>query len=108
MGVGVYYYNVNYTPLYKPMPKTYVLATGGPYRLVRHPMYVSYLGETLFIFLTTGIWLIAVTAIGWVSLPRQVREEEEELSVLFGEAYSQYAAATGRLFPRLGAFRRQH
>ncbi len=107
MGVGVYYYNVNYTPLYKPMPETYVLATGGPYRLVRHPMYVSYLGETLFIFLTTGIWLIAVTAIGWVSLPRQVREEETELGVLFGEAYSQYAAKTGRLHPRFSAARRQ-
>lgn len=107
MGVGVIYYNVNYTPLYKPMPETYVLATGGPYRLVRHPMYLSYLGETLFIFLTTGIWLIAVTAIGWVSLPRQVREEEKELGKLFGETYGQYAAATGKLLPRFSASRRQ-
>ena len=80
---------------------------GGPYRLVKHPMYVSYLGETLFIILTTGIWLIAVTAIGWVSLPRQVREEEKELGELFGEACSQYAAVTGRLLPRFSASRRQ-
>jgi protein-S-isoprenylcysteine O-methyltransferase Ste14 len=100
-GLSVYYYNINYTPLFQPMPARLVLATGGPYRLVRHPMYMGYLALTGFFFLMTGIWLIAIPAIGWLALPRQTADEDKALEQRFGAAYSTYARKTGKYFPRL-------
>jgi protein-S-isoprenylcysteine O-methyltransferase Ste14 len=104
-GLSVYYYNVNYTPLFQPMPGTLVLATGGPYRLVRHPMYMGYFALTGFFFLMTGVWLVAISAMGWLALPAQTRDEDRALGLRFGAAYSAYARRTGKYFPRI---RRRH
>ncbi|MHA1960740.1 MAG: methyltransferase family protein [Candidatus Thorarchaeota archaeon] len=100
IGLSVMYYNTNYTPLYKALPKTYVLATGGPYGVVRHPQYLNYLVLTLFVFLVTGTWLIGITALGWLALPHQISGEENLLSSRFGETYLDYCNKVARLFPR--------
>lgn len=100
-GLSVYYYNVNYTPLFQPMPGGLVLATGGPYRLVRHPMYMGYFALTGFFFLMTGVWLVAIPAIGWLALPAQTSDEDRALGLRFGAAYSAYARRTGKYFPRI-------
>ncbi|MHA1961050.1 MAG: methyltransferase family protein [Candidatus Thorarchaeota archaeon] len=101
LGISVMYYNVNYTPLYKAITKTYVLATGGPYSVVRHPQYLSYAILTPFVFLITGTWLIGITALGWLALPRQISGEENLLSSRFGETYLDYCSKVGRLIPRI-------
>ena len=100
-GIAVLYYNVNYVPAYKSMPTTYVLATGGPYRIIRHPYYVGDLFYTIFIFLTTGWWLLGVTALGWLALPRQASEEEKALQARFGVIYENYTERTGKFLPRI-------
>ncbi|MHA2433947.1 MAG: methyltransferase family protein [Candidatus Thorarchaeota archaeon] len=109
--VAVMYYNVNYIPATRPMQgnhalygsnqQEYVLATEGPYKWVRHPMYVSKMIFGLFLFLATGIWLTFLTLIAVVSLPTQARGEEEMLHDLFGDVYDDYAARTGRFFPKV-------
>lgn len=109
--VAVMYYNVNYIPVTRPMQgeralytsdrEEYALATGGPYRWVRHPMYVSKMFFGLFLFLATGIWLTVITLVAAASLPAQVRGEEEMLHELFGDVYDDYAARTGRFFPKV-------
>jgi protein-S-isoprenylcysteine O-methyltransferase Ste14 len=109
-GTAVTYYNVNYVPanrsmegkraLFKSEQKTYVLATGGPYRWVRHPMYVSKILFGLFLFLTTGVWLTVFTIVAVIALPAQAKGEEEALHRMFGVIYDDYAAGTGRFFPR--------
>ena len=109
--VAVMYYNVNYIPANRPMREQsalmgsgfsrYVLATGGPYKWIRHPMYVSKILLGLFIFLATGIWLTVFTCLAVVSLPAQARGEEKMLHDLFGETFDNYAARTGRFLPRI-------
>jgi len=83
------------------MKPRHVLATGGPYRLVRHPMYANYVVVTFFVFFATGIWLVLFAALGWVGLVHQAKAEEEALEERFGKVYTAYAARTGRFFPRI-------
>jgi len=83
------------------MKPRHVLATGGPYRLVRHPMYANYIVVTFFVFLATGIWVVFLGALGWVGLVRQAKAEERALEKRFGRIYTSYAARTGRFFPRI-------
>jgi protein-S-isoprenylcysteine O-methyltransferase Ste14 len=94
-------YNVNFTNAKEPMKPGHVLATGGPYRLVRHPMYINYVVVTFLVFFATGIWVVLFAALGWVGLVHQAKAEEEALGKRFGKIYRNYAARTGRFFPRL-------
>jgi protein-S-isoprenylcysteine O-methyltransferase Ste14 len=77
------------------------LATRGPYRLVRHPMYLAYvladIGYNLQEWnLGTAMMVIA----GWASLFYRIRAEERILSQAPG--WSTYVASVPhRLFPRL-------
>jgi len=95
------YYNVNYLPLTRSIPSKYVLATGGPYRIVRHPMYLDYLILNITLFLATGLWILGVVALGWLTLHRQMVAEEKTLRIMFDEVYDEYQTRTGQLFPRM-------
>jgi len=101
LGTAVMYYNVNYTPLSKPIPTKYTLATGGPYGVVRHPQYLSHLILTISGLFATGCWIMLVTAIGWLGLPKQMSAEEEFLAQKYGQIYLEYRNKTGQLLPKL-------
>jgi protein-S-isoprenylcysteine O-methyltransferase Ste14 len=79
------------------------LVQSGPYRLVRHPIYLAYLLLYLGGGLAAGNWVLAflpVTCFAitvWLRMP----QEEQILAGLFGEQYSAYLQRTGRLLPRL-------
>ena len=82
------------------------LVTGGPYRWVRHPFYV-----TVFLFMT-GMSLLCATwpvalLMGAVLVLLAVRTplEERKLIERFGNAYVAYAGRTGRFIPKLGRSR---
>lgn len=98
-GCTVMYYNINYLPLTRSIPNRYVLATGGPYRIVRHPMYFAYFILNISLFFATGLWILGVVALGWLTIRRQMAAEEAILHVMFGEVYSEYMNRTGQLFP---------
>ena len=78
------------------------LADKGPYSLVRHPQYAS------FIIIMMGFliqWptlptLVMFPVLVWIYVRLARREEKETLS-LFGEQYARYAEKTPRFFPRL-------
>lgn len=79
------------------------LVREGPYRYVRHPIY---LGALLF-FLGLG-WMTAnaisfgLMVGGWVVIMAgRIRQEEKLLVQKFGEEYRAYQRQTGRLIPRL-------
>jgi protein-S-isoprenylcysteine O-methyltransferase Ste14 len=83
------------------LPEARGLVTSGPYRLVRHPVY---LGE---ICACTGLALAAPRAGNVIALSVviaaqfvRMRLEERALTDAFPE-YADYAARTGRLLPRL-------
>lgn len=64
---------------------------GGPYRLVRHPMYSGYVITQIgFLLLNPTLWNVAVYALTWTTLLMRVREEESFLSQ--DPAYRDYQA----------------
>jgi protein-S-isoprenylcysteine O-methyltransferase Ste14 len=79
------------------------LVTGGPYRLIRHPMYTAALvwacGWPLIIASFWG----AVVALGFLApaLRHRIHEEEELLRTAFGQQYTEYMRRTWRLIPFL-------
>lgn len=83
--------------------KAHELVVHGPYHWVRHPMYTSGLlasGAALLLsanWLLGGCWLVMH---GW-QFALRIPLEEKLMAEQFGDAYRQYARATGRLIPRL-------
>jgi protein-S-isoprenylcysteine O-methyltransferase Ste14 len=77
------------------------LITTGPYRFVRHPMYLG-----IFIY-TTGLMMISLDVLVilffvfsiWVNYMR-IPKEEQMLIQQFGDEYLEYMKRSGRLLPR--------
>lgn len=77
------------------------LVQSGPYRFIRHPAYLGYLGMALGISLGYSS-LAGVGAIALLFLPSLVYRidvEERLLSKYFGDSYRVYADVTKRLIP---------
>jgi protein-S-isoprenylcysteine O-methyltransferase Ste14 len=79
------------------------LVAAGPYRWVRHPIYVAFLlilgplGLISANWLVGGAWL-AMTGLG---VACRIRTEEALMVGRFGDRYRAYMRRTGRLFPRI-------
>jgi protein-S-isoprenylcysteine O-methyltransferase Ste14 len=78
------------------------LMTDGPYRYVRHPMYLSFWlwGIAQFCLLpnaTAGLAGLLGVAILYFS---RVRGEEAMMRAAFGASYDEYARRTGRIIPK--------
>lgn len=74
---------------------------GGPYRLVRHPMYAGYIVTQIgFLALNPSLWNVAVYALAWTTIVMRIAEEEKILSQ--DPAYRDFKADVRyRLFPGL-------
>ena len=83
------------------------LVTGGPFRLVRNPIYSAMLPTVLGLVLMvpSALALAAIVTL-FVGLELQVRlVEEPYLLRVHGNAYAAYAARVGRFVPSLGLVR---
>ena len=79
----------------------HTLVTSGPYKWVRHPLYVASLIAVAGNSMATANWFIALTGgIAFYLIARRSRTEEEKLIERFGEEYQKYMGRTGRFFPR--------
>jgi protein-S-isoprenylcysteine O-methyltransferase Ste14 len=78
------------------------LIRGGPYALVRHPIYTGMLLAVLGTAIAIGEWrgLLALL-IAFVALWRKLRLEERYMSETFGDSYRVYRAQTKALIPYL-------
>lgn len=79
------------------------LVTTGPYRFVRHPLYVN--GALAFAAIsgmTRSWWFVAWVLPALVLLAIRTRQEESHLASRFGEEWRAYASRTGRFLPRFG------
>ncbi len=75
------------------------LVTNGPYRWVRHPLYLAEEIATLGIFLQFSSWAAAaVLSVHFVFQIARMLNEERVLAEAFPE-YREYAARTARLIP---------
>ena len=77
------------------------LVTSGPYRVVRHPMYLSYLlADIGYNLQELNLGTLLLVLIGWASLIYRIRAEERVLSQ--HPAWPDYSASVRyRLFPGL-------
>jgi protein-S-isoprenylcysteine O-methyltransferase Ste14 len=80
------------------------LATSGPYRFVRHPLYT---GNILLVvgFAVAGSrwWGLPLAALFfWFYYPPAIEYEDRKLRRIFGASWEQWAARTPALVPRLG------
>lgn len=82
--------------------KEHSLATYGPYRWVRHPMYsITFLAVVGFSLLSAN-WFVGLPGIVALALiVVRTPIEERKLIEEFGDEYREYMKRTGRFFPRL-------
>ncbi len=79
------------------------LVTTGPYAVVRHPIYVGFIGMMVGLLALSGNPLLGVSGLLLtVSIPLlRVRTEERQLAERFGVQYRSYAARVGGFVPHL-------
>jgi protein-S-isoprenylcysteine O-methyltransferase Ste14 len=80
--------------------KDHELITGGPYALVRHPIYAGLLLAFIGSAVARGEWrgLLAV-ALVFSALWHKLRLEEKWMRAQFGESYAAYARRVAALVP---------
>ena len=84
-------------------PAARALATDGPYRLARHPIYAAQILMYFGMFLLHATLVFAVAMVAWfVLLHARVEYEERVLSAEYPE-YERYRSHVGALWPRLHA-----
>jgi protein-S-isoprenylcysteine O-methyltransferase Ste14 len=80
----------------------HALATSGPYRWVRHPLYT--VGATFFVSfgMMADSWFIAMLGgLAFALMALRVPAEEANLIAKFGDEYQRYMERTGRYLPKL-------
>jgi protein-S-isoprenylcysteine O-methyltransferase Ste14 len=81
----------------------------GPYAVVRHPLYSSYVALGLGLFAMSGSWTVGVSALAYfLAVASRIPKEEAMLEQRLGESYRAYARVTGCVLPRLRARRLEH
>jgi protein-S-isoprenylcysteine O-methyltransferase Ste14 len=82
---------------YKPLP----FATPGPYRHVRHPLYVGWFlafWATPTMTITHLVFALGMTAY----ILAAIRYEERDLVAFHGHAYAEYRKRTPKFIPKIG------
>ncbi len=83
------------------LPEARGLVVRGPYRFVRHPVYVGEIGTLAgFTVCSPAWWSVAILTLFVAAQLTRMRLEERALTDAFPE-YRAYAERTGRLLPRL-------
>jgi len=81
--------------------REHTLVTRGPYRLVRHPFYLSVALAIAANALAAANWFVLGSgAAALLLIANRTRKEEELLVARFGDAYRTYMERTGRFLPR--------
>ena len=81
-----------------PTQPTLALATDGPYRYTRNPLYIAALG----VYLGVSLWvngvapLVLLAPMAWALHRGVVLREEQYLTAKFGDAYREYQSRVRR------------
>ncbi len=79
------------------------LVTTGPYRLIRHPIYLAFTAIMLLVLLVSANWLLGLSGLLLVVsiAAARIPVEERELAERFGSAWDAYRSHTGRVLPSI-------
>jgi protein-S-isoprenylcysteine O-methyltransferase Ste14 len=81
------------------MAESRQLVTSGPYRFVRHPLYLTEGIATIGIFMQfASVWTVLILAVQIACQLRRIQNEETVLTANFPE-YTTYSRNTSRLIP---------
>ena len=84
----------------------HTLIQTGPYKYIRHPMYISLIIRGIFYFLITSNviiflnWFISIAIVLYLRIPK----EEQMMLDKFPEQYKAYKKKTGMLLPKIRKF----
>jgi hypothetical protein len=83
------------------------LAQGGPYSMVRNPLYIgNFLGAVGFGFaVEQPLLALALGAVFILAYPAVVAQEEANLARIFGARYTEYCARVPRWMPTWSLYR---
>lgn len=88
----------NYSPVFDAY-QPFELITQGPYRVIRHPIYLYNLFVSFGLAISSGSGLVAINAvIGLIFILKAIKLEEKYLTDLFPE-YAHYRNSSWRLIP---------
>lgn len=77
------------------------LVTSGPYKYIRHPMYLVYFIFNLaMLIVCVNLIFILIFLIGFLLVIPRMRVEEQMMLDQFGEEYHEYMRQTGRFIPK--------
>jgi protein-S-isoprenylcysteine O-methyltransferase Ste14 len=80
--------------------KYHSLIKNGPYKYVRHPIYICYLMIAIGIFFATGLWISLILGLVYFSFDIIRSKEEEKLLIKnFGLQYTEYQKRVGKFIP---------
>ena len=84
------------------------LITGGPYQLVRNPIYTAMFGMLLATGLAISHWaaIIVAVIVFAIGTRMRIRSEERLLRGAFGAEFESYAHRVPAVVPRLFNFKR--
>ena len=107
--IGAITYNLNIIVAGKylrPAPSgtlgSHKLVQKGPFRIIRHPLYVSYILILAGLSLILHIyWLLIPTLCIMIGIYPTAKAEEETLIEQFGEEYINYKRNVGMFFPKV-------
>jgi protein-S-isoprenylcysteine O-methyltransferase Ste14 len=85
--------------------KNQELATDGPYRFVRHPLYTGNILLVIGFALAGSLWWGIPLALFffWFYYPTAIEYEDRKLQRIFGAVWEQWSARTPALMPRFGS-----
>jgi protein-S-isoprenylcysteine O-methyltransferase Ste14 len=79
------------------------LVTSGPYRYVRHPIYIAFIAIMLLVLVVSSNWVLGVSGFLLVTsiAVARIPVEERQLQERFGSTWDDYRARTNSIIPGL-------
>lgn len=90
------------------LQKDKTMAQGGPYLLVRHPLYLGSCLLALGLIVALHHWLVTLLIGGVTFLIywHTIRHEEKNLLARFGKPYAEYCREVGPLWPKAAGLKK--